>query len=111
MTRIDTAQEATSSRSEVYAALDKGIGLELWQSSDREERSGCVVSSGEGHCGEPAPQSRSADLGDQTPCPRVRHLSAIERGTRELRAGAEVRRPCLHRNCEIGAKARARHTS
>lgn len=29
MTRIDTAQEATSSRSKVYAALDKGMGLEL----------------------------------------------------------------------------------
>ena len=51
---------------------------------------------------EPAPQSRTADLGDQTPC--LRHLRDRERGN-----AAPVRkfaRPYRHRNDEIGEGAR-----
>lgn len=110
MTRIDTAQEATSSRSEVYAALDKGTGLELLARVRIARKDpAALFRAVKGIVAKPAPQSRTADLGDQNPMSATSPRS--REGTRELRAGAEVRSPFLHRNDEIGAKARARHTS
>jgi hypothetical protein len=54
----------------------------------------------------PARQSCTADLGDQTPCPHLRHLRDRERDQGTPRR-CEVGRPYPHRNDEIGPQARA----
>ena len=58
---------------------------------------------------EPAPQSRTADLRDQTPCPHVRHLRDRERGQGTPHR-CEVGRPHPQRTTRLGQK-RALDTS